>query len=78
MLFFVSFYLSENPNNNIKGCFLTLTIMRNVSSEPNKHIRMIYEASCDTEEWFMKDHVTLKTGVMMPKISFAITEINDI
>jgi len=27
-------------------------------------------------EWFLKDHVTLKTGVMMLKISFAITEIN--
>ncbi len=27
-------------------------------------------------EWFLKDHVTLKTGVMMLKIQLRITEIN--
>jgi len=27
-------------------------------------------------EWFLKDHVTLKTGVMMLKIQPCITEIN--
>ncbi len=27
-------------------------------------------------EWFLKDHVTLKTGEMMLKIQLRITEIN--
>ncbi len=27
-------------------------------------------------EWFLKDHVTLKTGVMMLKIQLYITKIN--
>ncbi len=27
-------------------------------------------------EWFLKDHVTLKTGVMMLKIQHFTTEIN--
>jgi len=29
-------------------------------------------------EWFLKDHVTLKTGGMMLKIQLCITGINDI
>ncbi len=29
-------------------------------------------------EWFLKDHVTLKTGVMMLKIQLCITGINSI
>ncbi len=29
-------------------------------------------------EWFLKDHVTLKTGIMMLKIQFTITSLNDI
>ncbi len=28
-------------------------------------------------EWFLKDHVTLKTGVMMLKIQLWLIEIND-
>ncbi len=31
-----------------------------------------------TSEWFLKDHVTLKTGVIMLKIQLCITGINDI
>ncbi len=37
--------------------FLILILIINVSRAPNQHIRMI-----------LKDHVTLKTGVMMLKI----------
>ncbi len=29
-------------------------------------------------EWFLKDHMTLKNGVMMLKIQLRITGINDI
>ncbi len=31
--------------------FLTVIIIRNVSRASNQHIRMIYEGSCDTEDW---------------------------
>ncbi len=31
--------------------FSSLIIIRNVSWSPNQHIRMISEASCDTEDW---------------------------
>ncbi len=31
--------------------FLTLIIIRNVSSAANQYIRMISEGSCDTEDW---------------------------
>jgi len=39
-------------STNILSCkkkCLTLIIIRNVSSAPNQHIRMISEESCDTE-----------------------------
>ncbi len=77
MLYFWTFYsLKEFWKNcitvftkNIKQLFSTLiirTIINNwapIKTEQQK-------------EWFLKDHVTLKTGVMMLKIQLYITEIN--
>ncbi len=37
---------------------------------------MFVEKKIGILEWFLKDHVTLKTGVMMLKIQLYITEIN--
>ncbi len=37
---------------------------------------MFLEQQISISEWFLKDHVTLKTGVMMLKIQLCITEIN--
>ncbi len=37
---------------------------------------MFLEQQIGVLEWFLKDHVTLKTGVMMLKIQLCITEIN--
>ncbi len=37
---------------------------------------MFVEQQISILEWFLKDHVTLKTGVMMLKIQLRITEIN--
>ncbi len=37
---------------------------------------MFREQQISILEWFLKDHVTLKTGVMMLKIQLRITEIN--
>ncbi len=62
VIFFWTFYSSKNPeknqgsHKNIK-LFSALIIIRNVSWATNQYIRMI-----------LKDHVTLKTGVMMLKI----------
>ncbi len=75
MLFFWSFYSSKNPRKKnvawfpqkyeAARLFLRMIIIRNVSWAANQHI-----------EWFLKDHVTLKTGVMMLKIQLYITGIN--
>ncbi len=37
---------------------------------------MFLEQQISISEWFLKDHVTLKTGVMMLKIQLRITGIN--
>jgi len=37
---------------------------------------MFLEHQISMLEWFLKDHVTLKTGVMMLKIQLCITGIN--
>ncbi len=37
---------------------------------------MFLEQQISILEWFLKDHVTLKTGVMMLKIQLCITGIN--
>ncbi len=39
---------------------------------------MFLEEQISISEWFLKDHVTLKTVVMMLKIRLCITEINTI
>ncbi len=39
---------------------------------------MFLEQQLSILESFLKDHVTLKTGVIMQKIQLCITEINDI
>ncbi len=39
-------------------------------------IRYVYEQQISTLVWFMKDHVTLKTGLMMLKIQLCLTGIN--
>ncbi len=39
---------------------------------------MFLEQQISILEWFLKDHVTPKAGVMMLKIQLCITEINDI
>ncbi len=38
---------------------------------------MFIEQHISILEWFLQDHETLKTGVMMLKIQFCITGIND-
>ncbi len=75
MLFFWTLYSLESPeksnvspfthNYEAAQLFSTLIIIRNVSWAANQHIRMISE-----------DHVTLKTGVMMPEFQLCITGIN--
>ncbi len=40
--------------------------------------KMFLEQLISRLEWFLKDHVTLKTGVMMLKIQLCITDINSI
>ncbi len=37
---------------------------------------MFFEQQINKLEWFLKDHVTLKTGVMIMKIQLYITWIN--
>ncbi len=37
---------------------------------------MFFEHQTSILEWFLKDHVTLKTGVMMLKIQLCITGMN--
>ncbi len=37
---------------------------------------MFFEQQISILEWFLKDHLTLKTRVMMLKIQLRITEIN--
>ncbi len=39
---------------------------------------MFLEQQISILEWFLKDHVTLKTGVMIMKIQLRITERNNI
>jgi len=55
MLFFLAFYLSENPDKMYQGfrtiLFSTFTMIRNVSWTANQLIRMISEGSCDTKDW---------------------------
>ncbi len=47
-----------------------------VSSIDNYEIFLEHQISI--LEWFLKDHVTLMTGVMMHKIQICIAEIKDI
>ncbi len=61
MLFFWTVFKSKNPENN-------------VSFFPEK--KNFLEQQIIILEWFLKDHVTLKTGVMMLKIQLCITGIN--
>ncbi len=74
MLFFWTFYSSNNPEKNIMilkkheaaQLFLAMTVIFSyIFLVANQYIRMISE-----------DHVTLKTGVMMLKIQLRITGIN--
>ncbi len=62
MLIFGSFYSSKNPEKNDET---VLNIIINNNSNNNK---MFIEQQISILEWFLKDHVTLKTGVMMLKI----------
>jgi len=58
----VTIYLSKNPDKSTMVCtpIWSGTTVRNVS----------------WGAWFLKDHVTLKTGVMMLKIQLCITGTN--
>ncbi len=40
------------------------------------NIKKILEQQINIFEWFLKDHGTLKTGIMMLKIQLCITGIN--
>ncbi len=62
MLIFGSFYSSKNPE---KIYSTVLNIIINNNSNNNK---MFIEQQISILVWFLKDHVTLKTGVMMLKI----------
>ncbi len=59
--------------------FLTLKWSKKKVSQVQKTIwssTTISTLITNISEWLMKDHVTLKTGVMMLKIQRCITEIN--
>ncbi len=57
MLFFFTFYSSKNPEKSITGSKKYEAAQLCPTLIINQHIRLI-----------LKDHVTLKTGVMMLKI----------
>ncbi len=69
-----------------KCCYFELLYSSNNTKNVysiDKHIRLhiffnkiFLEQQISTLEWFLKDHVTLKTGVMMLKIQLCITVIN--
>ncbi len=44
-------YVSRFPQKSASQQFSTLIKIINVSWAENKHIRMISEGSCDTEDW---------------------------
>ncbi len=67
MLIFASFY-SSNNSENIYSTVLNI----DDNNKKNGFLSRIKKKS----EWCLKDHVTLKTGVMMLKIQLRITEIN--
>ncbi len=75
MLLFLIFYTSKNT----KKCIIVPTnILRSTfvfNSDKNK---MLLEHQISILEWFFKDHVTLKTGIMNEswKFIFYITWIN--
>ncbi len=60
ILFLWTFYSLKDPENKMYHSFhkiwcstivSTLILIRNISWAANKHIRMISEGSCDTEDW---------------------------
>ncbi len=55
---------TKSPQKYKVAHWYQLIIIRNVSWAANQNI-----------EWFLKDHVTLKTGVMMLKIQLCVTEL---
>ncbi len=63
MLIFGSFYLSKNPEK-MSSTFLNI----DNSSNDNINNNVFLEQQMSILERFLKDHVTLKTGVMMLKI----------
>ncbi len=63
MLIFVSFYSSNNPEK----MYSTVLNIDNNNNNNNNNNKMFPEQQISLLEWFLKDHVTLKTGVMMLK-----------
>ncbi len=61
MLIFGSFYSSKNPEK------IYSTVL-NIDNNNNNNTKMFLELQIIILEWFLKDHVTLKTGVMMLKM----------
>ncbi len=45
----LNFLLSKKPKNKLYSAVFNIII--NVFWAANQHIRMIYEGSCDTEDW---------------------------
>ncbi len=63
MLFFWTFYSTKNPEENESQCFQHNIIIINVSWSAYHYIRLIYEGSCDTEDWSNDaENATLITG----------------
>ncbi len=48
---------------------------KKVSHVPKNNMKQHNSFNTDNKSAFLKDHVTLKTGVMMPKIQHCVTEI---
>ncbi len=48
--------------------------MRNVSSAPNLHIRMVSEGSCDTEDYYILKYIKIKKRILFVIIFPSITE----
>ncbi len=70
MLFFWTFYASKSHEKK-------KIIHKNIKQH-NFDNTFFLNQQISILEWFLNDHVTLKTGVMMLKIKLCITQINSI
>ncbi len=63
--------------NNLKKCIMVFTKILSSTTVFNiDNNKNVFELQISILEWFPKDHVTLKTEVIMLKIQLYITGIN--